>query len=220
MVRANRKMHPCCFCYLELTAVVKPLNVIRVGMLSCGQAKLLDQLNVHQVVVATTANDGMYMAVLDDEEHVEEVVTLSVVVVTSRGTQSSLHNQGLIGLSRCCTKNLFTTIISLCNVSSNSIFIFNIRSTNIPTITSSNVCPFAGAISLNMAKSLAAGPLMSILVQTGPGTRDGVAAKSDLISFLLWPPLLLLLNTLAFPKSLLVLSKVPDWSWNPRWRPF
>jgi hypothetical protein len=47
-------------------------------------------------------------------------------------------------------------------------------------------------------------------VQTGPGTRDGVVAESDLISFLLWPPLLLLLNTLAFPKSLLVLSKVPN----------
>jgi hypothetical protein len=25
-------------------------------------------------------------------------------------------------------------------------------------------------------------------VQTGPGTRDGVAADSDLISFLLWMP--------------------------------
>jgi hypothetical protein len=99
------------------------LNVIRVGMLSCGQAKLLDHLNVHQVVAATTVNDGMYMAVLDDEEHVEEVVPLSVVVVTSRGTQSSLHNQGLIGLGRCCTKNLFMTIISLCDVSSNNIFI-------------------------------------------------------------------------------------------------
>jgi hypothetical protein len=47
-------------------------------------------------------------------------------------------------------------------------------------------------------------------VQTSAGTRDGVAAESDLISFLLWRPLLLLLNTLAFPKSLLVLSKVPN----------
>jgi hypothetical protein len=156
MVRADRKMHPYYLCYLELTVVVKPLNVIRVGMLSCGQAKLLDHLNVHQVVAATTINDGMYTTVLDDEEHVEEVVALSVVVVADRGTQSSLHNQGLIGLGRCCTKNLFITIISSRNVSSNSIFIFNIRSTNIPTITSTNVCLFAGAISLHMAKSLAA----------------------------------------------------------------
>jgi hypothetical protein len=32
-------------------------------------------------------------------------------------------------------------------------------------------------------------------VQTGPGTRDGVTADSNLIFFLLWTPLLLLLNT-------------------------
>jgi hypothetical protein len=141
-------------------------------MLSCGQAKLLDHLNVHQVVAATTVNDGMYTTVLDDEEHVEEVMALSVVVVTSRGTQSSLHNQGIIGLGRCCTKNLFITIISLCNVSSNSIFIVNIRSTNIPTITSSNVCPFAGANSLNMVKSLAALELDVGGVACGRGGRS------------------------------------------------
>jgi hypothetical protein len=81
-------MHPCYFCYLELTAVVKPLNVIRVGMFSCGQAKLLDHLNVHQVVATTTVNDGMYTVVLDDDEHVEEVVALSVVVVTSRALKA------------------------------------------------------------------------------------------------------------------------------------
>jgi hypothetical protein len=51
---------------------------------------------------------------------------------------------------------------------------------------------------------------VSILVQTVPETRDGITAKSDLISFLLWTPLLLLLETLAFPNSLLVLSKVPN----------
>jgi hypothetical protein len=39
-----------------------------------------------------------------------------------------------------------------------------------------------------------------------------------LISFLLWTPLLLFLNTLAFPKSLLVLSKVPNQVWvTPEW---
>jgi hypothetical protein len=130
-------------------------------MVLCGQAKLLNHLNVHEVVVATTVNDGMYTAVLDNEEHVEEVVALFVVVVVNHDTQSSLRNQGLIGLYRCCTNNLFLTIIGSCNVSSNSIFIFNIRSTNIPTITSSNVCPFAREISLHMAKFLAEQHLMS-----------------------------------------------------------
>jgi hypothetical protein len=50
----------------------------------------------------------------------------------------------------------------------------------------------------------------SILVEIGPETQDGIAAESDLISFLLWTPLLLHLDTLAFLKSLLVLSKVPN----------
>jgi formaldehyde-activating enzyme involved in methanogenesis len=101
MLRADRKMHPCCLCYLKLTIVVKPLNVIRVALLSCGQAKLLDHFNIHQVVVATIVNDGMYMTVLDDEEYVEEVAVLSVVlVVADRSTQISLHDQGLIGLGR------------------------------------------------------------------------------------------------------------------------
>jgi hypothetical protein len=38
----------------------------------------------------------------------------------------------------------------------------------------------------------------------------GISAKLDLISFLLWMPLLLLLDTLAFSKSLMVLSKVTN----------
>jgi hypothetical protein len=37
------------------------------GMLLCGQTKLLDHINVHQVVVATTVNDGTYTTVLDNE---------------------------------------------------------------------------------------------------------------------------------------------------------
>jgi hypothetical protein len=49
-----------------------------------------------------------------------------------------------------------------------------------------------------------------ILVQTGPVTRDGIAVLSDLISSLLWTPLLLLVDTLAFSMSLLVLSKVSN----------
>jgi hypothetical protein len=87
---------------------------------------------------------------------VKKCPPLSIVVVVDRGTQSSLHKQGIIGLGRCCTKNLFITIISPCNVTSKSIFILNIRSTNVPTINSSNVYLFARAILSYMAKSLVA----------------------------------------------------------------
>jgi hypothetical protein len=99
----------------------------------------------------------MYTVVLNVEEHVEEVVALLLSsLLHYQGIQRSLHNHGLICLGRYCTKNLFITIINLYNVSSNSICIFNIKSTNIPIVTISNVCPFIGAILLHMSKSLAA----------------------------------------------------------------
>ena len=78
-----------------------------------GQAKLLDHLNIHQIVAATTINYGMHTAVLDDEKQVEKVVTLAVVVLSNRGTQSSLHNQGLIGAGRIWTKDLLSTVIRI-----------------------------------------------------------------------------------------------------------
>jgi hypothetical protein len=65
-------MYPCYFCYLYLTVVVKPLNVIRMWMLPRSQAKLLDHLNIHQIVAATSVNDCMHTAVLDDKKHVEK----------------------------------------------------------------------------------------------------------------------------------------------------
>jgi hypothetical protein len=57
-------MYPFYFCYLYLTIVVKPLNVIRMWMLLLGQAKLLDHLKIHQIVATTSINDCMYMAAL------------------------------------------------------------------------------------------------------------------------------------------------------------
>src|SRR5438105_3942 len=98
----------------------------------------------------------MDTTVLDDEEHVEKVMALELVVLPNHGTQSSLHNQSPIVLGRSGSKNLISTVIVPCNVSSSNIFIFNIRSTNIPTIASGNIRPFAWAIPLHMTKSFAA----------------------------------------------------------------
>jgi hypothetical protein len=89
--------------------------------------------------------------------------------VDNRGTQSSQHNQGPIGINHYCTKNLFSTIIGPCNVSPKSIFIVNIISTNLPTITSSNACPFTRAIFLNMALFLVAVALNVRGVTRGSG---------------------------------------------------
>jgi hypothetical protein len=60
-------------------------------MLPNGQAKLLDHLNIHQIIAATSVNDCMHTAVLDDKKHVEKVVTLAFVVLSQRGTQSSVQ---------------------------------------------------------------------------------------------------------------------------------
>jgi hypothetical protein len=61
-------------------------------MLPREQAKLLDHLNIHQIVVATSVNDCMHTAVLDNKKHVEKVVTLAFIVLSNRGAQSSVHN--------------------------------------------------------------------------------------------------------------------------------
>src|SRR5438105_4042286 len=63
MIGPDRKMHSCCLSYLNLTVAVEPLNVIRMGMLPRGQAKFLDHRNIHQIVAATTVDDGMDTAV-------------------------------------------------------------------------------------------------------------------------------------------------------------
>jgi hypothetical protein len=59
-------------------------------MLPHGQAKLLDHLNIHQIVAATSINDCMHTTVLDDKQHVEKAVTLAFVVLSNRGAQSSV----------------------------------------------------------------------------------------------------------------------------------
>src|SRR5205814_8579525 len=71
MIRTNGKMHSRCLCYLDLTAVVKPLNVVGVGVLARGQAKLLDHLGVHQIVAATSIDYGVHTAVFDEEKSVK-----------------------------------------------------------------------------------------------------------------------------------------------------
>jgi hypothetical protein len=57
-------------------------------MLPRGQAKLLDHLNIHQIVAATSVNDCVHTAVLDDKKHVEKVVMLAFVVLSYRSAQN------------------------------------------------------------------------------------------------------------------------------------
>jgi hypothetical protein len=127
-------------------------------MCSRSQAKLLDYLAVHQVVAATTIDDGENMTIADDKEDVEQVVVLNLVRVINLCAQRSLHNDGSVMFRGMSAKDLLLThlmiVVISYNVSCNNIFILNI-STNIPTISNSDVGTFARTFLLHVSKSLA-----------------------------------------------------------------
>jgi hypothetical protein len=79
MISTNRKVGVNCMCYLGLTTIVKPLNVVWMSMKACRSANLCHEICTHQVVAPSSINDGAYMAVLDDEENLEEIVALKLL---------------------------------------------------------------------------------------------------------------------------------------------
>jgi hypothetical protein len=91
---------------------------------------------------------------------VKQVVALNLVRVINLCTQRSLHNDGSVLVRVMSAKDLLLThlmiIVVSCNVSCSNIVILNIRSTNIPTISSNDVGTFAQAFLLHVAKSLVA----------------------------------------------------------------
>src|SRR5438128_11705755 len=127
-------MHSRCLCYLDLTAVVKPLNVVGVGVLARGQAKLLDHLGVHQVVVATSIDYGVHTAVFDDEKSVKQVVPLYLIVGLHFGSQSAMDEQGPVLLRCTRIKNFLIRVVVIITspfmISTTRIFIFIISTTN------------------------------------------------------------------------------------------
>jgi hypothetical protein len=176
MIRANGKMHSSSWRYLDLTAVVEPLNIVWMWMCSRSQAKLLDYHTVHQVVAATAVDDIENTAIVDDEEDVKQVVALNLVHMINLCTQRSLHNDGSVIFHGMSTKDLLLTrlmiVVISCNVSCSNIVNLNIRSTNIPTISSSDVGTFAQTFPLHVAKSLA-----TVAPNVG-GTRDRRGRRS------------------------------------------
>jgi hypothetical protein len=58
-------------CYLGLTTVVKPLNVVWMSVGSHHQANLFHKIGTHQVVATSSINDSAYTAIFDDEENLE-----------------------------------------------------------------------------------------------------------------------------------------------------
>jgi hypothetical protein len=98
---------------LGLTTVVEPLNVVWMSVSTCHQANLCHKISTHQIVAATFIDDGMNAAIFDDEENLEQVMSLKLVRLIHMGTQDPLRDIGLGAvLGRLLTpKDLFIIII-------------------------------------------------------------------------------------------------------------
>jgi hypothetical protein len=62
---------------------------------TCHQANLCLKISTHQIVAATSIDDGMNAAIFDDEENLEQVLLLKLLGLIHMGTQDPLHDIGL-----------------------------------------------------------------------------------------------------------------------------
>jgi hypothetical protein len=56
---------------LGLTTIVEPLNVVWMCVSTCRQANLCHQISTHQIIAATSIDDGTNVGIFDDEENLE-----------------------------------------------------------------------------------------------------------------------------------------------------
>jgi hypothetical protein len=61
----------CFMSYLVLTTVVEPLNVVWMGVSVCCQANLCLKISTHQIIAASSIDDGANAAIFDNEENLE-----------------------------------------------------------------------------------------------------------------------------------------------------
>jgi hypothetical protein len=80
---------------LGLTTVVEPLNLVWMSVSMCHQANLCHKISTHQIVAATSIDDGTNVAIFDDEENLEQVMSLKLLELIHMGTQDPLHDIGL-----------------------------------------------------------------------------------------------------------------------------
>jgi hypothetical protein len=57
--------------YFSLTTVVEPLNVVWMGVSMCRQANLCHKISTHQIVATSSIDDGVNVAIFDNEENLE-----------------------------------------------------------------------------------------------------------------------------------------------------
>jgi hypothetical protein len=54
---------------LGLTTVVEPPNIVWMSVSMCRQANVCHKISTHQIVAATTIDDGTNAAIFDNEEN-------------------------------------------------------------------------------------------------------------------------------------------------------
>jgi hypothetical protein len=57
--------------YIGLTTVVKPLNVVWMGVSTCRKANLCHKISTHQIVASSSVDDGANVALFHDKENTE-----------------------------------------------------------------------------------------------------------------------------------------------------
>jgi hypothetical protein len=73
MISTNRKVGVCCMSYLGLTTVVELLNVVWMGVSMCHQANLCHKISAHQIVIASSMDDGANATIFNDEENLNKL---------------------------------------------------------------------------------------------------------------------------------------------------
>jgi hypothetical protein len=62
---------------------------------TCHQANLYHEISTHQIVAASSIDEGTNAAIFDDEENLERVISLKLLGLIHMVTQDPLHDIGL-----------------------------------------------------------------------------------------------------------------------------
>src|SRR5581483_684381 len=119
--------------------------MVRMWVLSCGQAKLLDQVGTHQVVAATRINNNVRSSIVDDEESLEQVVALLLLGSLHLGAEDTLHNNGPVCHRLLGTEGGILNVGLLTMHVGVVVLILNIGGADVTSIVGGDVCPLAGA---------------------------------------------------------------------------
>ena len=120
-------------------------------MWACGQSKLVDHIRTHQVIAAPSINDDTCSAVLDDEENLEQVMSLHHLGLLDLCAKHTLHNNIHVARGISASKDEVTA-----GGSDILLLILHIGGAHVTAIICRHICPPTWAIFLHMAKTMAA----------------------------------------------------------------